>query len=65
MIISRKRFEEEVYRRLDQERDRMNINRVINNMEDEFNRNIRILNDRISRLEEEIRGKKREKGECE
>ena len=65
MIISRKRFEQEIFERLDRERTEVYRRQQFDEMLRNYERDMAKFEYRLARLEEEIRGKKREKGECE
>lgn len=59
MIISRKRFEQEIFNRLDTERREIYQRQEFENMRREYERDMAKFEYRIARLEEEIRGNKR------
>lgn len=58
MIISRKRFEQEIFERLDRERCEIYRRQEMDNMRTAYERDMARLENRIARLEEEIRRKK-------
>lgn len=58
MIISRKRFEQEIFERLDRERCEIYRRQQFDEMQRNYERDMAKLEYRIARLEEEIRGKK-------
>lgn len=61
MIISRKRFEEMVYKRLEEERDRMEQRRAVEMFRQEMYGELHRLETHIARLEEIIMQAERKK----
>lgn len=54
MIISRKRFEEEIYNRLEKERQEMTLRRAFDDIHRDHERDIARLECMIAKLEEKI-----------